>query len=78
MHDATTLAVPLWGAVGGFGSLLVALVSLVAWVFMTFDRSSVAVKRHEALEGRVEKQDHLLGKVAQDVSYIRGRLEPKD
>lgn len=48
-------------------------VGIAVWVFTTF----TTLRRHESLEKRVNHQEATLNKVATDVAYIRGRLEPK-
>ena len=64
--DAQSLTVPLWGAIATAGGIISTMVLLVAWVFSTFARK-------EDLKSLSEK----FNKVASDVSYIRGRMEPK-
>ncbi len=68
------------GVLGAVGTLA----SVVAWVFVTFDQKKDAKERHQELvdrnsrlESRVSHGEGLIGKVASDVSYIRGRMEPK-
>ncbi len=75
--DATQLVIPLWAALTTGGGILSTLVLLVVWVFANFERKVDARERHRDLESRVSAQETLLGKVAADVAYIRGRLEPK-
>lgn len=58
------------------------LLGVVAFCFMTFQtkadsKASVAEveKRHDALQEQVNRQDTTLLRVAQDTSYIRGKLD---
>jgi hypothetical protein len=76
-QDVTNLVVPLWPALVAGGGILATLLGVVAWVFSTFERKEDAQTKHDDLDRRVLEQEKLLQSMAQDVSYIRGRLEPK-
>lgn len=75
--DISTAMVPLWAALTVIGGVLSALGAIVVWVFSTFETKLEASERHEALRNRVDSHETLLSEVARDVSYIRGRIEPK-
>jgi hypothetical protein len=76
--DATSLVVPLWGAILAGFTGITTIIGTVVWVYATFERKADADQRHDSLTKRVSVQEQLLSKVAQDVSYIRGRLEPRE
>lgn len=76
--DATNLVVPLWGAIVAAGGILTAVAALIAWVFATFETKTDASAKHDDTNASVTSAWTLLNKVAQDISYIRGRMEPKD
>ncbi len=53
------------------------VVGIVIWVFANFERKVDASSKYDALNKRIDSQDQLLQDVHSDVSYIRGRIEPK-
>ena len=71
--DAQVLTVPLWGALAVGGGILSTSILTVTWVFTNFAKK----KDLEMLAGKVDSHAVMLSKVASDVSYIRGRIEPK-
>jgi hypothetical protein len=75
--DATTLVVPLWAAMTAGGGVLASLIGIVAWAFMTFEQKADAIERHKAMDTRVQSVEATLGRIAENVAYIRGILEPK-
>lgn len=77
-NDATSLVVPLWGAIVFGGGILSTVIGTIVWTFSNFERKPDAKERHDGLEERVSHQEMTLNKVANDVSYIRGRLEPRE
>jgi hypothetical protein len=76
-QDATTLVIPLWPAMVAGGGILTALIGVITWVFATFERKTDADQKHAVVDARVTNQEKILNEVAQNVSYIRGRIEPK-
>lgn len=69
---------------GGAFSLAAMAVSITLWSIATFQSKQDAVlikaeleKRIESVEGEVQLMRQSLESVAKDVSYIRGRIEPK-
>lgn len=76
-NDATQLIIPLSTALVAGGGVITTLMGIVAWVFANFERKADATARYEALEERVGTHEATLQKVASDVAYIRGRLEPR-
>lgn len=76
-QDVTGLVIPLWPALVASGGIIMAIAGTIVWVFANFDLKKDAHERHLLLEGRVSSQEKVLNDVAQNVSYIRGRLEPK-
>ncbi len=69
--DATTISVPILTVVSCVGSVC----TVLAWAYTTFDRKDDAKTRHTDLQERVLTQDKLLREIANDVSFIRGKLE---
>ncbi len=76
-QDVSNAVIPLWAAIVGLGGVLTALGAVVAWAISTFESKDSAGERHDTMSKRVDSQETLLASVARDVSYIRGRMEPK-
>lgn len=76
-NDISNAVIPLWGAVVALGGIITALGTIVVWAFSTFETKVESTERHASLKERVDSQESLLASVARDVSYIRGRMEPK-
>lgn len=79
--DATNLTVPIVEAVTAMCGLL----SVTVWVMLTFetkrdskDKHDAHKERHDELATRVTRTEDTMQQIAKDVSYIRGRLEPKE
>lgn len=75
--DMTAAVVPLWAAIVAAGGILSALGAIVVWVFSTFETKVESTEKHESHSKRLDSQGEVLLSVAKDVSYIRGRIEPK-
>lgn len=65
-------------------ALVVTVVSVTIWIITTFQSKSDAQEWKNAIEGRVGAIEEQLTQmrnnmdgIGKDVSYIRGRLEPK-
>lgn len=77
MPDLSTATVPLWAVLTMTGGLVVFIIGALAWAFAYFQSKAEATEKHVALEARVNAHDSVINRVANDVAYIRGRLEPK-
>lgn len=75
--DLSQAVVPLSSALTILAGFVATMGSIVIWVFATFEQKSDSAEKHLALAKRVDSQELTLNKVASDVSYIRGRMEPK-
>lgn len=75
MTPAETIVLPLGMALLAGGGIITSIVGVVVWVFANFERKTDADARHKATEYRLNAQENLLGSVARDVSYIRGKME---
>lgn len=75
--NAETLVVPLWAAIGAGSTVAVALVGVVVWVFTVFLTKDDHKNAHEDHENRIKALEQNWTEIKSDLSYIRGRLEPK-
>jgi hypothetical protein len=64
--------------------LMSMVVGVTTWSFQTFQSKEVAHREHaqfdariQAAEGEIRNMHSTISDVAKDVSYIRGRLEPR-
>lgn len=61
-----------------FGMTLIVLVYFIMTNFVTKTDGLVLEKRIERVEAELSSMRAILTQVANDLSYIRGRLEPKE
>jgi hypothetical protein len=82
--DINTVTVSVWQAgvllMGGLG----VLAGIVAYIHTTFEKLEHSRERHKGhddrfgtVERKLEETSSQLSSIGKDVSYIRGRLEPK-
>lgn len=72
--DASNIVVPIWGVASSIASIA----GLVVWVYTTFETKEDAKIKYQGMDARVQDLERTLHQIASDVSYIRGRLEPKN
>lgn len=75
--DSTAITISIFQASVIAASVVSSVVGALLWSFNTFEKKNDARDKHKDLEGRVSASEKVLHDVAKDVSYIRGRLEPK-
>jgi hypothetical protein len=73
----TEPTIPLWAAISTSAALIAFVSGIIAWVFMNFAKKSELEKVEQHVSGRITAQETLTGQIARDVSYIRGKLEPR-
>lgn len=71
--DASQLTISLGTALATASALLVSLIGMVVWAFSYFTSKA----DHEKTVERVQVLEQNWGDIKSDLSYIRGRLEPK-
>lgn len=86
------LTLPLWGTLTLVGGVLASFATFIWWTFVTFYRKTEALELERRFDDKIKevKTDvkevdnsvHELtasqARIASDVSYIRGRLEPRE
>lgn len=73
----TQVVLPLFPAVATGFAFMSSIIGVVVWVFTNFERKPDAEARYNSVNTRLNTAESLLSSVARDVSYIRGRMEPK-
>lgn len=76
--EAARLTIPLLPSLGVAFTMFASLAGIIVWALTTFERRPDAKDKHRAHEERFAAIEPVFLKVRDDVSYIRGRLEPRD
>lgn len=71
--DSITLSLPAVLAAGF--AIMVCFAGITSWIHSTFERKQDTNSRHREFDKRLTDQDRVLRNVAEDVSYIRGKME---
>jgi hypothetical protein len=71
--EQITLSLPAVLAAGF--AVMVCFAGITSWIHATFERKIDTHTRHREFDRRLDQQDSMLRNVAEDVSYIRGRME---
>lgn len=81
MEPAQQVLIPLWPALGIGFTLISALIAVVVWSFMTFERREDAKNKRTEDFASLQSYDRritILEEMRSDVSFIRGMIEGKN